>query len=55
MTKFKEEKGHEKEFHDESACYRLVFGDGVLTVSCYKCNNRSCSSKACYEIFKDDH
>ena len=35
MTKFKEEKGHEKEFHDESSCYWIIFSNGVLTVSCY--------------------
>lgn len=54
MTKFKEEKGHEKEFHDESVSYGIISGNGVLTVSSYKCFCSFCSSKACYEVHKDD-
>lgn len=50
MTKIKEEKGHEKEFHDESACYWLIFSNGILNGSSYKCNNCICCFKAC-----DDH
>ncbi len=46
MTNFKEEKGHEKEFHDESACYRIILSNGILTCSYYQCINSSCSSKA---------
>lgn len=44
MTNFKEEKGHEKEFHDESACYRIILGNGILTDGCFKCIYCICSS-----------
>ncbi len=48
MTKFKEEKGHEKEFHDESVSYRIILSNGVLTVSSYKCNRSFCSKYTCH-------
>lgn len=50
MTNFKEEKGHEKEFHDESVSYGIISGNGVLTVSSYKCICSFGSSKACNEF-----
>lgn len=48
MTKFKEEKGHEKEFHDESVSYRIILSNGVLTVSGYECNCSFCSKYTCH-------
>jgi hypothetical protein len=43
MTTLRRKKGHEKEFHDESACDRLIRCYGILNVSGYERFRSFCS------------